>query len=74
MLHIVELPDLEFMACIHKPTSQRFAILPLDGSVETAHGTMTFRRGDALIVGADGHTLYCLTPEAFAAAYTIPDK
>ncbi len=73
MLHIVDVPALEFRACIHKPTAQRFAILPISGSVETLHGTMTFRKGDALVVGVDGESLYCLTPEAFAAAYEVPD-
>ncbi len=71
MLHIVRRPrNLRFQPCVHKPTEQEFAILPEDGSVETSHGTMTFRRGDPLLVGVDGKTLYTLSKEAFAAAYS----
>jgi hypothetical protein len=70
ILHIVERPrDLTFRRCRHKPTEQEYAVLPHGGSVETIHGTMTFRKGDRLIVGSDGHTLYALTPEAFKAVY-----
>ncbi len=73
MLHIVNHPDLEFRHCIHKPTQQRFAVAPEDGSVETLHGTMTFRKGDPIVESPDGNTYYCLTEEAFAAAYDVPE-
>ncbi len=70
MLHIVSRPKrLKFKKCVHRPTEQQFAVLPENGSVETAHGTMTFRKGDMLLVGVDGKTLYALTPEAFEPAY-----
>lgn len=71
MLHIVRRPrKLRFQKCVHKATAQQFAVLPEDGSVETSHGTMTFRKGDRLMVGADGKTLYALSARAFEAAYT----
>lgn len=70
MIHIVEKPEgLEFKPCVHRSTRQRYAIMNAAGSVETIHGTMTFREGDYLIEGADGETLYVLTPAAFRLAY-----
>lgn len=70
--HLVDRPEgLEFRPCIHKETVQEFAVLPYSGTVETLHGTMAFRAGDRLLVGADGETLYVITPEAFDAAYRV---
>lgn len=62
----------EFRPCIHKPTHQEYAVAPCDGTIETAHGTMSFRRGDAVLVGVDGETMYALQPHSFVAAYDVP--
>ena len=70
MQHIVKRPrGLQFRNCRHKPTDQQFAVLTEDGSVETKHGTMTFRKGDVLMIGSNGKTLYTLAVEDFKDAY-----
>lgn len=74
MLHIDQSVALlgyqfTFLPCVHRPTQQSYVIAPDHGSVETLHGTMTFRKGDYLLTSPDGNTLYCITAEAFAASY-----
>ena len=68
MLHIVGRPPLVFSPCVHKRTRQEYTFAPSDGTCETVHGTMSFRRGDAIVIGANG-SVYVLTRESFEAAY-----
>lgn len=62
---------LAFYRCAHKPTRQWYSIALEGGSVETLHGTMTFRAGDHILQGADGETLYVITAKAFVDAYDV---
>jgi uncharacterized protein affecting Mg2+/Co2+ transport len=73
MLHLVDRPStIQFLPCLHRPTEQLYAIAPDHGTIETVHGTMSFRRGDYIMIGANG-SLYAITAEAFAEAYQIPN-
>ncbi len=74
MLHspdILKLADLEFRACTHKATPQRYAVLPKAGSIEVGGAISHFRAGDVLVESVDGVTLYDITPEEFAAAFDV---
>lgn len=71
MLHIVNRPDLDFRNCIHKPTLQRFAILPDNANVETIRGTMPGRALEVLVESLDGTAYYILTQAEFDAAYDV---
>lgn len=70
MQHIIAWPaDYPSYPCTHKPTAQRYFIASEPTNIETPHGTMTARPGDAIMLGVDGRSVYCLAIEAFRAAY-----